>query len=266
MNFLWLKFYFTNFISHSIEIQQIHWHDITTLIKAPTKTYKYVFIVSVKFKSSCVRRSAPLTRVPGSALSCCARSVLPGSSALLPLPPFNLSHPDSQLRVSLALLKLPLGNVTPYMKPEIPEVTTHKRTHAQTKTNTHTHTKETHCFECGGHLALFSLLSPLHGISEEDKGSSPEGANHCLTWWGESGTLSFPTFLQSKHPHAGSSNPASPWGLYCILPLIQHLSQLHNTCSSIHLPRGFSPVWFISLAIPVFYETVTKVFQLLPEI
>lgn len=46
-------------------------------------------------------------------------------------------------------------------------------------------------------------------------------------WCGERESrdpLLLPSFLQSKHPHAGSSNPPSPWGLCSILPLLQDLS------------------------------------------
>lgn len=92
--------------------------------------------------------------------------ILPGSSALLPFTPFTLPYPDSQSRVSLALLKLPLGNLTPNTKPEMPEVPTHTHKHTQSHTRKHrqtkTHVKRTHCTLNVGVTWLCSPSSLLH--------------------------------------------------------------------------------------------------------
>lgn len=77
----------------------------------------------------------------------------------------SLPHPDSQSRVSLALLKLPLGNLTPSTKPEMAELPTHthKHTHVRTHTNTgeHKHMRPTHCVLNVGVTWLCSSCSLL---------------------------------------------------------------------------------------------------------
>lgn len=133
----------------------------------------------------------------------------------------SLPHPDSQSSASLALLKLPLGNLTPYTKPEMPEVPTHahRRTHA---CMTQTHAGNSLYFKCGVHLAF---ILPAPSSVSEISGGSLIGDLLCRSQSpsnvakGEWDPLFSSSFLQTKHPHAGY--PASPWGLYCILPLSQ---------------------------------------------
>lgn len=143
------------------------------------------------------------------------------------LPSFlqSLPHPDSQSRVSLALLKLLLGNITPYTKPETPEAPTHahRRTHARTQDRqTQTHAGNPLDFKCGGHLAF---ILPAPSSVSRISGGSLIGDLLCRSQSlsdvakGEWDPLFSSSFLQTKHPHAGY--PASPWGLYCILPLSQ---------------------------------------------
>jgi len=85
-----------------------------------------------------VRSTHPCPRL---CRSFCALSVLPGGFALLPLTPFSVPHPNFQSRVSLALLKLPLGNLTPCAKPKMLKVPTH--THKHTQALVHTQTLKT---------------------------------------------------------------------------------------------------------------------------
>lgn len=107
--------------------------------------------------------SAPLTWIPALQKLLCP---LYPAWQLCCAPPSvlqSLLHQDSQSRVSLALLKLPLGNITPYTKPEMPEAPTHarRRTHARTqkKTGKHEPTQATHCIlNVGVTWLLFSLL------------------------------------------------------------------------------------------------------------
>lgn len=84
---------------------------------------------------------------------------------------------------------------------------------------------------------------------------------------GEWDPLFSPSFLQSKHPHGGSSNPPSPWGLYYILPLSQlsipaapHICPVYNhidtcwcevlCCYDILYRSPFSPKLFYSVYEP----------------
>lgn len=189
-----------------------------------------------KVKSSCLQSSAALTHVSVSAedvvpsLSCVSAQLGPPPRSLQSVP-----HPASKSSVSLTLLKLPLGNLTPYAKPETKEVHTRtgRRTRARTRkknktknTRRNTNTrKATGCIlNVGGHLAfILPAPSSVSRISSSSligllcRSQSPSDVAK-----GEWDPLFPPlSFLQSKHPHAGSSNPPSPWGLYYILPLSQ---------------------------------------------
>lgn len=109
---------------------------------------------------------------------------------------------------------------------------------AHTNTGKHTQGNSLY-FECGGHLAF---ILPAPSSVSRISGGSLIGDLLCRSqssvWRGEGrvGPTLFPSLLQSKHPHTGSSNPTSPWGLYYILPL----SQLSIPAAAHICPGGFS--------------------------
>lgn len=102
---------------------------------------------------------APLTHVPAlqkllcplypSQRLCCAA---PSSLQSLPLP-------DSQSRMCLAVLKLPLGNLIPDTKPETQGIPNHasRGPHLQIRANMH----NSAYFECWGSPGFYSPHSPL---------------------------------------------------------------------------------------------------------
>lgn len=171
--------------------------------------------------------------------SCCALTILSGSFALLPFPPFTLSliqtH-NQEIWVSPPLLKLALGNLIPYTKPEMPKVPTRRNVHTSAPTNTDKHDKHsdklTVMWMWGSPGFVLPAPSSVSGIVRIAIGIGSLLIRDLLcrsqslfdAAKGEWDPL-FPPFLQSKHPHAGSSNPTSPWGLHCIPSLLQYLSQ-----------------------------------------
>lgn len=131
----------------------------------------------------------------------------------------SLPHPDSQSRVSLALLKLPLGNLTPCTKPEMPEVPTraHRCTHACAHKHgqTQTHASQLTVFWMWGSPGFYSPCSLLRQQDKwwlSDRRFTLQEPIVCLTWQRESGTHSFPplscrvsihTQDHPIHPHLG---------------------------------------------------------------
>lgn len=124
----------------------------------------------------------------------------------------------------------------------MPEVPTRKHTRYTHKhRQTQTHAGNSRCFEC----RVTRLCSPCSLLRHCDKwGRYTLLSDRRFTlqepivvWRGEGrvGPALSPSFLQSKHPHAGSSNPPSPWGLYSVFPLLQYLSgsQYLQQCTSI---------------------------------
>lgn len=73
----------------------------------------------------------------------------------------SLPHRDSQSRTCLAVLKLPLGNLTPYRKPEMPgtRARASRGAHLLTRANANGARSTRHVLHVGGHLA-FILAAP----------------------------------------------------------------------------------------------------------
>lgn len=158
----------------------------------------------------------PLTHVPGS-----AEVVVPSLPfpAALPCSPFfsqSLPHPDSQSRMCLAVLKLPLGNLIPDMKPETPDIPDHASRGANLQIWANMHGQLGVFWMLGGHLAFILPAPPsVSWISCGSLIGDLLHGNQSLpnVWTGERVPLIFYSFLQYKHPHI-SSIPPSPGGLY----------------------------------------------------